>query len=334
MKDLRKLFYLLLIIPILFVQTGCSDDDDPVDPVVEINEAEVLVKYLEANGEVINNFPVMILASGVNTNITTSANHYIIDIRSAEKFAEGHITGAVNVDAKQVLAHYESNNLDSKEVVEIVCYSGQTAGWVTGLLHTMGYTNVKDMKWGMSSWNATTSASWVNSISNAKASQLVTAVTEKATAGDLPELSTGKTEAKDILRARVEAVFAEGFSTEGAKMTNSNAFDTPSNYYIVNYWSPADYSWGHIPGAIQYTPKASLTFDADLKTLPTDKTIAVYCYTGQTSAHVAAYLRVLGYDAKSIVYGVNGMAHDTMPGTVFDPTTPDGHDIYDLPLVQ
>lgn len=42
MNELRKLFYLLLIIPIMFVNTGCSDDDDGgTDPAV-INEAEVL----------------------------------------------------------------------------------------------------------------------------------------------------------------------------------------------------------------------------------------------------------------------------------------------------
>ncbi len=328
MKDLRKLFYLLLIIPILFVQTGCSEDDDTVDPPVVINEAEVLVKYLEANGDPVSTFPIMIKSTGVNTNITTNANHYIIDIRSAADFGAGHATGAVNVASTEVLAHYEANSLASKDVVEIVCYSGQTAGWVTSLMNIMGHTNVKDMKWGMSSWSATTSGPWVNNISNARASQLVTSVTAKATAGDLPNLTTGETEATDILRARVEAVFAEGFGA--AKMANGGAFDTPSNYYIINYWSEADYSWGHIPGAIQYTPKADLDYDTFLTTLPTDKTIAVYCYTGQTSAHVAAYLRVLGYDAKSIVYGVNGMAHDTMPGTVFHADT----EVHDYELVQ
>ena len=60
MNELRKLFYLLLIIPIMFVNTGCSDDDDGgTDPVV-VNEAEVLVKYLEdANGNPVNTFAMI-----------------------------------------------------------------------------------------------------------------------------------------------------------------------------------------------------------------------------------------------------------------------------------
>ena len=102
-----------------------------------------------------------------------------------------------------------------------------------------------------------------------------------------------------------------------AKTSAATVFGNLDGYYIVNYWSATDYSWNHIPGAIQYTPKAAMKFDADLKTLPTDETVVVYCYTGQTSAHMAAYLKVLGYEAKSLVYGVNGMSYTNMPGTRF-----------------
>lgn len=317
MNELRKLFYLLLIIPLLFVNTGCSDDDDGGSDPEAVNESEVLVKYLESDGgNPINNFAAMIPATTVNTNILTGTDQVIIDIRAASDFAAGHITGAVNKGAGEVLDYYESENLQNKEVVVIACYSGQTAGWVTGLMHTLGYTNVKDLAFGMCSWNSATSGSWTGNISNGKSSQLVTTATARAAAGDLPELSTGFDTAQDILRKRVEDVFAEGFTP--AKMTNAALFDTPSSYYIVNYWSADHYSWGHVPGAVQYTPKADLDFDTYLNTLPTDKTVAVYCYTGQTSAHVAAYLRVLGYDAKTVLFGVNGMAHDTMPGTAFN----------------
>jgi rhodanese-related sulfurtransferase len=68
---------------------------------------------------------------------------------------------------------------------------------------------------------------------------------------------------------------------------------------------------------------------ADLKTLPTNKPIAVYCYTGQTSAYLSAYLRLLGYDAKSILYGGNAMIYDLMVAksmTVFSSTQIMGYD--------
>lgn len=314
---------LLSILAAFLVFASCDDDESSV------NESEVLVEYLETTGgTVVNTFPVMKKSTDVRSGILTNADEYVIDIRSASDFETGHIDGAVNVAAGDVLAHYEANNLQEYESVVLVCYSGQTAGWVNGLLHTMGYTNAKDMKWGMSSWNATTSGSWVNNIGNNFAIQLKKDVTAKAEAGDLPTLETGETDAANILRSRVETVFAEGFGE--AAVGAATVFGAPENYYIVNYWSQDHYDWNHIPGAIQYTPKASLTSDTFLKTLPTDKTIAVYCYTGQTSAHVAAYLRVLGYDAKSIKFGVNGMSFDDMPGTRFEEET----EVHDYDLVK
>lgn len=326
--NLRKLYYLMLIIPMLFVYTGCSDDET-TDPPVVIDEAAVMIEYIEANGNPVTIFPAMVKASDVQANIIAGGSWAIIDIRG-DAYDAGHITGAVKVSAGEVLDYYEANDLASKEKVVIACFSGQTAGWVNGLLRAVGKTNTFDLKWGMCSWNEATSGSWTSTtnVNNFRAAQFVTTATAKGAEGDLPTLETGETAGADILRARVEAIFAEGFGY--TKISSDDVYGSLSNYYIANYWSEADYSWGHIDGAMQYTPKNAFTSDEYLKTLPTDKMVAVYCYTGQTSAHVAAYLRVLGYDAKSILFGVNGMSYDEMPGTKFNADT----DIHDYDLVQ
>ena len=325
--NLRKLYYLMLMIPLLFFYTGCSETTDPP---VTVNESEVLVKYLETNGNPVSTYPVMIKATDVNSNILEGKSQTVIDIRSLEDFNKGHIKGAVNVNHKEVLDYYETNSLKDKATVVIACYSGQTAGWVTSLLRMMGYTNVKDLKWGMSSWNNTTATAWKTNTSNTLATSFVNTATAKPAKGKLPKISTGKKTGKDILRARVEATFAEGFAA--AKVANNAV----SGFHVANYWKEADYNWGHLNGAMQYSPKMAFTNAEDLKTLPTDKTIGVYCYTGQTSAQVTAYLRVLGYKAKSIVYGVNGMAYDTMPGTKFYEVKVGEHDsdIHDYELVK
>ncbi|MBI9071596.1 MAG: hypothetical protein JEY94_08350 [Melioribacteraceae bacterium] len=323
----KKLFYLMLILPILFLNTACSDDSVTPD---DVDETEVLIKYLEANGDFLNSTacPAIIKADAVNTNILTGVDQVVIDIRTAVDYNIGHIKGAVNVVANDILSYYETNNLSNKTVVVIACYTGQGAGWATSLLRIMGYNNVFDLKWGMCSWNASTNNHWVTNTSNAKASQFVNTVTEKPAVGDLPKIETGKTEGSDILRARVEAIFAEGVGL--VKIANSDVFAVPNKYFVANYWSEDHYKLMHIPGAVQYSPGTSLKSDNDLKTLPTDKIVAVYCYTGQTSAQVAAVLRVIGYDAKSILYGVNGMSYDAMPGTRFIEL----NDVHDYELVK
>ena len=299
----------MLLLPLLFISTSCSDNNG-TDPVA-IDEGEVLVKYLEANGNPVATFPAMITAEAV-FGALGSDGLAVIDIRSADAYNAGHIEGAVNVDPTQVLTYYEEHNLDTKTTVAIACVTGQTAGWVNGLLRLAGKTNTFDLKWGMCGWNDATAAAWKSVVTAAKTHDFVTTATAKPAKGSLPKLSTGKTAGADILRSRIETVFAEGFSL--AAITNSTVYINPANYFIVNYWSEADYSKGHINGAMQYTPGTSLTLDADLKTISTTGEVVVYCYTGQTSAHVAAFLRVMGYNTKSLLYGVNDLNYQWATG--------------------
>lgn len=297
--------------------TSCSKDEPA------INEAQVLAEYLESTASpymkdyVNTDMPSIISASDVRTaNLAVPRRIHIIDIRSAADFNTAHIEFAVNVTPANILTHMETLTLANYDKIAIVCYTGQTAGWVASLLRIMGYNTVFSMKWGMSSWNATFAGSWNTAAitnGNSQATNFVTAPTAKAATGELPVLSTGKTTGQEILEARVAAVLAEGF--DAAKITNATVFGALTNYYIVNYWPEDQYNIKHIPGSMQYTPKASIKLAADLKTLPTNKTVVLYCYTGQTSAFLAAYLRLLGYDAKSLLFGTNGMIHDIMVAT-------------------
>lgn len=308
-----RIYFLSFLFTVFFL-TACEEEKK------EVNEAEVLVEYLQSTDSPLmkdylnTDMPSIMAASEVKT-LSATSEVYVIDIRSADDYNNGHIPGAVNVALGDIVSHCASANLGDYTKVAVVCYTGQTAGFATSLLRILGYDNVYSMKWGMCSWTSTTSGGWSGAVANGNlyATQFTATATAKDAAGDLPVLSTGFETGQDILEARVAAVLAEGFTP--AKITNQAVFDNLDDYYIVNYWPENHYSDpGHIPGAIQYTPKESLKLDADLKTLPTDKPIVVYCYTGQTSAFLAAYLRVLGYDAKSLLFGANGMIYDIMVG--------------------
>lgn len=323
---------LLSLLAFLFFFSACEEDET-----VKINETKILAEYL---GEYINTDPVpaMISATDVNNAILASSSTIsIIDIRDASTYAAGHIEGAVNVTLANLLTYYETNNLQTKTTVVIACFSGQTASYATSLLRMLGYTNVKALKWGMSSWNAATKGSWANNIGNSYTTSMVTTAGTKNAEGALPEINTGETTGDKILRARIEQLLTEGF--DPAKITKDAAFSNSTTNYTANYWIQDHYNVGHIPGAVQYTPKLSFSLAQELKTLPANKTIVVYCYTGQTSAFTAAYLRVLGYDAKSLLYGANGMMYDAMGTynttattkmTVFKEAT----DVFNYTLVQ
>ncbi len=311
----RFKFLFLAIATFAFAFTSCTEE------VVEepINEAQVLVEYLESTNSpsgkdyVANDLPSLITATDLKTAIEGS-KAYVFDIRAAADFANGHIAGAVNVTTTDLLTQVKALDMTKYDKVAVACYTGQTASWAVSLLRILGYSKVFSLKWGMSSWHTDfATPKWLTTIANGNAyvAQFVTTATAKGAAGALPTLSTGKTAPKDILEARVSTILAEGFSK--ATVTNATVFGALTTYYIVNYWPENQYTeFGHIPGAMQYTPKTSMKLAADLKTLPINKPVVVYCYSGQTSAFLATYLRVLGYDAKTLLSGTNGMAYDKM----------------------
>jgi hypothetical protein len=49
-----------------------------------------------------------------------------------------------------------------------------------------------------------------------------------------------------------------------------------------------------------------------VKALPQSDECLIYCFTGQTSSFITAWLQVLGYNAKSILFGVNSLSHTAL----------------------
>ncbi len=301
--------FFAILLAIVFI-VSCSDDDTTTTPT--INEGELMVKYIEANGDYVNTYlPALITASDLHT-LNQTGKAYIIDLRADTDFATGHIKNAVNVALADLLTHIKTIDMTKYDKVALVCYTGQTAGFATGLMRFMGYDKVVDMKYGMCSWNNDFAAKWKGAIGNSYASQFVnTPSPAKPAKGNLPKLETGKKTGKEILEARVEALLKEGFGA--ASIGAAAVFQELNKYYIANYWTEAQFiDPGHIPGAFQYTPKESLKYSVDLTTLPTDKPIVIYCHTGTQSSMLAAFLRLMGYDAKSLLYGGNSMIYDKM----------------------
>lgn len=308
-KKLNGLYALVLIAMFVFM-ASCSDDS--TNPVTK-SESDILIEYLEGPvagdyiNVVMNN---LVVASEVKTNITADPTKYlVIDVRDAATFAKGHINGAVNVLFKDVLAYFKAHDMTQYTKVYMVCFSGQSAAYATGLLRLSGYNNVYSMKYGMASWHSDFMGTWKNSVGNAGASIISQDDVAKPAAGGLPTLETGKKDGKEILDARVEQAFADGFPSVSKDAVIGNL----SNYFIAAYWSLADYKDpGHLPGAPCYVSKLDLKSTVSLRTLPIDKTIAIYCYTGHTAAYAAAFLKVMGYDIKTISFGGNAMFYDLM----------------------
>lgn len=294
-------------------QAESSDSTEVKSASIELNdEAQKLLKYLEESGDYVNgrNFPSLIKASSVYEEL--SGNIKIIDLRSLEAYAKGHIKGAVNVDFTKI-PDYFTNVIKPFEFDKIilVCKSGQTSSYTTSLLRLMGYGNVYAMRWGMSIWNKDFAAdSWRDAVSDKYETQLETTENQRAALSDFPLMNTGKTTGEEILAARFNSLFAAGYAD--AFIAADPVFGQPQNFYTVNFERKDKYDAGHIPGAVRYKTNGTLGIVSEMQSIPTDKEVAIYCGTGHNSAFVSAYLRLFGYDAKTILYGNNAFMHSKM----------------------
>ena len=283
------------------------------------DESQTLLDFFEKERDYVNTGPSFVItAQALRTNLLTRPDkQYLIDIRSKEAFARGHIKGSVNLDFKDLYKHLKSINAESYENIVLICFAGQATGYAASLLRAAGYSNTVSLKWGISSWAYVFAEdSFLKNISSARVKEFVsTPSPPKNPPGALPRFVTGKKSPLEILEARIQRLFEEGFApVMVSHCCLFNDYYCNGGFYIVNYWPPDLYqNPGHIPGAINYPPgQKPFRSTTHLKTLPASKPIVIYCYTGQTSAYVAGYLRILGYDARSLLFGANGMIYDKM----------------------
>ena len=300
---------MFLLSGMLFVSCG-KDDDDPVEPVNK--NFETLKTYLIDNDMDLTNVLTGWITTAeniytTNTDTVASNDFYIIDIRTAADFTTNHIANSVNSTLGDVLTN-AANAAGHK--IAVVCYSGQTASHAVVALRLSGYPDAVVMKWGMSGWNASEDH-WTIKCGDAAA----TSGQWEAAPGNLatniefgdPVITSTKTTGEELLAEGVSNLLAGGFN----KISNADVFADPSQFFINNYWADADVThYGHIKGAYRILP-LSLA-GGEYKYLPSDKTIVTYCWTGQTSSMDTAYLKVLGYDVKSLLFGANGMIYSDL----------------------
>jgi len=311
----KAIIYSTVIIINVFIFSGCSNNkiteiNELTDTVNKItDETEALLTFFEQTGNFINQreIPTMVKVDNVFDNLNT---YHLIDLRNHDDYTEGHIDGAVNVEWGNLFNYMKNENCASRyKKIVFICYSNHMASYATMMFRLLGYDNVYSMNWGMSSCDFNTmNSKWGKAISNKYANQLETTENPKGDKNPYPKINTGKSLAYDILETRVQELLIN----HKFKIRADNVFEDPGKYYIICYWPEEDYKKGHIPGSIQYTPKESLTRDTYLATLPTNKPIVVYDYTGQHAAFIAAYLQILGYDAYALGFGANSFMHDKL----------------------
>ncbi len=306
-----RYFLFLTALMALFLVTGCSEDTTaPAD------SGSVLRDYMVAENLELTDMLAdwIVVADSVDAH---PDDYYVMDLRSSAHFTEGRIENSVNTTLGTIVADAAGNTED--KTILVVCYTGQSAGHGLVALRLSGYPDCKVLKFGFSSWSDNFDK-WTANTANIGTGHANW--TDEATAAlveyEYPPIVATASTGSAILAERVAAMTGGGFKGVPA----DSVLNYPEHFFINNFWAEADVTtYGHIDGAYRINP---LTLaGGEFLNYDSEATVVTYCWTGQTSSVVTAYLTVLGYNSRSLKFGVNAMIYDALSGHKWVDANPD-----------
>ena len=319
MKMINRKTELLLLIT-LIISNGCLEDITPPPFTGELNKTAEMLVYFEEQGDYPNSnlAPALIEAQEVFDNID---NYLIIDLRTNDEYDAGHIKNAINISADSVLTFIQNNNDSTLSKVIIVSKNGQSSAYFTCLLRLAGYDNIYTLNYGMASWNIDFADDWLNAVGDDP--EVFTFTNDiypknELTVLPIPPVDNPNAPIEEIIQARIKKIINEGFTNEKAYRENLNNI---TGIYLICYGSRSLYysprtlsEFGHPAGTIWYQESPLFDFRSInfLQTLPNNSDIIIYSYNGQLSACMTAYLKILGYNVKTFLFGANSLIYSRM----------------------
>ena len=120
MKKVKGLIIMLLISLSLFGMTACSGENGKASTYEQIT------------------------AEQAKTIMDTEKDYIIIDARTEEEFAEGHIKNAILIPEYEIATRAEKELPDKEQLILVYCRSGRRSKIASEELVKLGYTNVKE----------------------------------------------------------------------------------------------------------------------------------------------------------------------------------------------
>ena len=193
---------------------GCATQEPVVEEVVE-EEVEpafdAQTAMIEAANEYFKNEPVPTIEAADLFNLVQAkdAGYQIVDIRSAEHYALGHIDGSINIPFKTIADDENLAKLDDTKKIVVVCYTGHTASMANMVWNMLGY-DALTLKFGMSGWVADNAITGQDIPPKAGAGYATTTDRVEGTGGfDPPELEGEYADAAEAIKMQTKAYFAK-----------------------------------------------------------------------------------------------------------------------------
>ncbi|UCH64780.1 MAG: rhodanese-like domain-containing protein [Ignavibacterium sp.] len=310
------------LIASILILYGCLEDITPPPFTGELTTTAEMLLYFESNGDFINSNLAPPLADAEDVNINLDG-YLVIDLRNPDDYLVGHIRNAINKSSDSLYSFVEENHDSNYTKVILVSKNGQSSAYFASLLRLAGFNKVLSLKYGMASWNRDFADSWLNTVGD---SPNVTSYTNEAFPKneftDLPQIifADPNSSVEENIKLRIEEIVRAGFNFNKEYILSISILNDD---YLICYGKSRLYNarisgtmpgLGHPDGTVSYEDSPFYHFRSTefLQTLPLNQKITVYGYNGQLSAGLVAYLRVLGYSARTHLFGGNKLFYTRM----------------------
>jgi len=344
-----KSISILIIALTLF---SCLENDIYLtDSSIKYGASELFLREFESNGDFINSYknPALVEATEVYNNIDS---YLLLDIRLENEFAIGRIRNSINIKAENLISYFQNINPYEFPKIIIISSTGQHAAFCTSILRLLKYDNVYSMNFGMAYWNNVFSNEWVNALDTdlfwflhdyypkQEFTNLPFLQVDNVDETENQIFSRAKTllnlEFDELCLDNIENELTINFETidynyyeivigANGKATKDLSDDITficySNNALYNINIDgikfiADVYHSHPVESILYLNNemggSDIRSGTFLQTIPSSEKIIIYSFSGQRSAYLTAYLRMLGYEAKSLVFGACSILYSSM----------------------
>lgn len=126
---------------------SCSGSSDPVE------ESQTVDNATEVVAEDTPGIRVVAASDALSIWDDPPADLVVLDVRTSEEFAEGHIEGAVMLDFYDPAFADQLAELDPDVPYLLYCRSGNRSGQTAEVMEQLGFTDVADVDGGIVAWS-------------------------------------------------------------------------------------------------------------------------------------------------------------------------------------
>jgi len=96
--------------------------------------------------------PAPVSVAELAEQISAGTAPFVLDVRTREEYASGHIPGSVNIPHDELSGRMDELSISPSDEVVVSCRSGRRAAAAERVLADAGFTNVRDLEGHMQAW--------------------------------------------------------------------------------------------------------------------------------------------------------------------------------------